>query len=178
MAPLALSSGHKLGLGLVAAAFIVFAALSAIVIPYYRPDFPGRWLRAFLVVTVAFFIAMLAAVEIFGAESGEAEGKGKEQATTTAGAAIPVDVSEIDYKIRLKPTTFNQGSYEFRLKNAGQVPHNLTIKGPGLSTRATPTIGAGKSAKLTVALQPGTYELYCSVPGHKQLGMDLKITVK
>ena len=30
---------------------------------------------------------------------------------------------------------------------------------------------------LTVTLQDGTYELYCSVPGHKQAGMDTSITV-
>jgi uncharacterized cupredoxin-like copper-binding protein len=42
---------------------------------------------------------------------------------------------------------------------------------------ATPTIAAGKTAKLKVKLAKGTYELYCSVPGHKQLGMDTHITV-
>jgi len=28
-----------------------------------------------------------------------------------------------------------------------------------------------------VALQAGTYELSCSVPGHKDKGMEMKITV-
>jgi uncharacterized cupredoxin-like copper-binding protein len=31
---------------------------------------------------------------------------------------------------------------------------------------------------LTAQLKPGTYELYCSVTGHKQLGMDVKVPVR
>ena len=55
--------------------------------------------------------------------------------------------------------------------------HNLAIEGPGVSGEKTPTIGPGKTAKLAVELGPGTYELYCAVPGHKQLGMVLKLKV-
>jgi uncharacterized cupredoxin-like copper-binding protein len=38
-------------------------------------------------------------------------------------------------------------------------------------------INSGQSAQLKVTLQKGTYDLYCSVPGHKQAGMDVKVTV-
>ena len=81
----ALSTGHEIGLGLVGLAFIVFALLSAMVIPRYRPGFPGQHLTAFVLVTICFFAAMLFAVFYFGRESkagGEAAG-----ATTTAAAA-------------------------------------------------------------------------------------------
>jgi len=30
----------------------------------------------------------------------------------------------------------------------------------------------GGSRKLTLALKPGTYTFYCSVPGHRQAGME------
>jgi cytochrome c1 len=69
---LALSTGHKIGLALTAVAFIAFALVSAVVVPRGRPDFPGRALPAFLVATVGLFVAMLGAVEIFGAEPKEA----------------------------------------------------------------------------------------------------------
>ena len=62
-------------------------------------------------------------------------------------------------------------------KNDGKLQHDLTIDGPGLNNAATPLIDAGSSAKLHVTLKPGTYDFYCSVPGHKQQGMDTKITV-
>src|SRR5262249_52473929 len=74
VALLALTTGHKVGLLVVAAIFITFALLSSMVIPRFRPDFPGRALPLFLVVTVALFIAMFTAVLIFGAESDEGHG--------------------------------------------------------------------------------------------------------
>ena len=59
----------------VAAVFIAFALISAMVVPRYRPNFPGRSLPLFLFITVALFVAQLTAVLIFGAESEE-EGHG------------------------------------------------------------------------------------------------------
>ena len=50
------------------------------------------------------------------------------------------------------------------------------IEGNGVDEK-TPTIEAGKTATLKVDLKPGTYDVYCSIPGHKQAGMDVKLTV-
>jgi mono/diheme cytochrome c family protein len=76
---LALSTGHAIGLALVAAAFIAFALLSALVIPRRWPQYPGKQLGWFIVATLVFFVAMLSAVEIFGAEPEEsAAGTGTE----------------------------------------------------------------------------------------------------
>jgi uncharacterized cupredoxin-like copper-binding protein len=87
-----------------------------------------------------------------------------------------VQVSEVDYKIRQPETTLKAGKYTFEVKNEGKVPHDLVVKGAGMQ-EGTPTIAPGKSESLTVDLKPGSYELYCSIPGHKQLGMDQKVTV-
>jgi mono/diheme cytochrome c family protein len=66
---LALSTGNKLGLAAFAALFVVFALLSALVIPRWRPDFPGERGRGwFIAATVALFAAMLFAVEVFAKE--------------------------------------------------------------------------------------------------------------
>jgi hypothetical protein len=67
----ALSTGHKLGLGLSGLAFIAFALGSAMLIPRTRPDFPGRRLGVYVVVTLLFFIGMMAAVFVFGKEKKE-----------------------------------------------------------------------------------------------------------
>lgn len=68
---LALSTGHAIGLALVAAAFIAFALLSALVIPKRWPQYPGKQLGWFIAGTILFFVAMLSAVVIFGAEPSE-----------------------------------------------------------------------------------------------------------
>jgi len=79
---LALSTGHAIGLALVAAAFIAFALLSALVIPKRWPQYPGRQLGWFIVATAVFFVAMLTAVEVFGAEPEESAAEtGSNQST-------------------------------------------------------------------------------------------------
>jgi mono/diheme cytochrome c family protein len=82
----ALSAGQKTGLGLVAAAFVAFALLSAFVIPKYRPDYPGRGLRLFIGVTVLFTIGMLSAVIALGSEPKE---KTAESAPAATSAPAP-----------------------------------------------------------------------------------------
>ena len=164
---LALSTGHKLGLGLAGAAFAGFALVVSMLVPRRWPQFPGRGLPLFLAATVVFFVGMLAAVEIFGASSeGEAAAEGKK-----------VTVGEVEYKIQLPKTTFAPGTYTFEVENKGRIPHNLTITGPGISKEATQDISAGSSASLTAKLERGSYDFYCSIPGHKQQGMDQKVTV-
>lgn len=86
----ALSTGQKLGLGLVAAAFILFALASAFLIPALRPEYPARrGLPAFLTLSVALFLGMMFAVFFFGRESEErAEaGTGESRPSSTATPA-------------------------------------------------------------------------------------------
>jgi mono/diheme cytochrome c family protein len=77
-----LSGGQKLGLALVGAAFIVFSLISSFVVPRRKPNFPGRGLPWFLLVSVLFFVGMLAAVLTLGKEREAA--KAANPATTTS----------------------------------------------------------------------------------------------
>jgi mono/diheme cytochrome c family protein len=81
-----LSTGHKVGLAVVGAAFIVFALVSSFVLPRRSPNFPGRFMGLYLTIAVLFFIAMLSAVLIFGKEKSEAAGN-EAPATTAAQPA-------------------------------------------------------------------------------------------
>jgi uncharacterized cupredoxin-like copper-binding protein len=182
---LALSTSHKIGLGLVALVFIGFALASSFLLPRYRPDYPGNALRWFVLATLVLFVGMMVAVEFFGREPAEAEHKAETTAATTAAttgggggaAAKKVAVTEKDFKIELPSTTLSPGAYEFDLKNDGPSQHDLVVDGPGVSNAKTAVIGGGSTATLKVTLKAGEYELYCSVPGHKQLGMDVKVKV-
>ena len=102
--------------------------------------------------------------------------------TTTAGSApaaagTKVDVTEKDFSIALSQTTFAPGTYTFSVKNDGSFPHNLVIEGPGVDKQKSATVPGGNTTSVTVALAAGSYELFCGVPGHKDKGMDMKITV-
>jgi uncharacterized cupredoxin-like copper-binding protein len=182
---LGLSTGHKLGLGLAVLGFAGFSLIVSMLVPRWYPQFPGRGLRVFLVTCLLLFVGMMAAVVVFGRESSEAEAKGPKTTTkattttattTTTSAATSVPVSETEFKITLPKTTLAAGSYSFEVKNDGKIDHDLVVQGNGVDAK-TPTISPGKSSTLKVDLKPGTYDVYCSIPGHKQAGMDLKLTV-
>ena len=177
---LALSTGHKVGIAVVAAAFIAFALASSFLFPRFRPQFPGHALGAFIVVSVVFFVGMLSAVAVFGAEPKEhkeAAPTTTTQATTApnapAGAPQVVQVTEKEFKIALSTPTLKAGVVTFQIKNVGAIPHDLAIVG-GPKSALIPAKGTGT---LSFRLKPGTTELYCSVPGHRAAGMDLKVNV-
>jgi uncharacterized cupredoxin-like copper-binding protein len=180
---LALTTGHKIGLLAFGLTFVVFALTSALLIPRFRPEFPGRRLPFFIVATVGLFAAMLTAVIVFGRESKEAEAHGEtttETTTTTRSKGGPtVAVDETEFKITLPggETSLKAGSYDFQAKNTGKIDHDLVIDGPGVANQKTPVFPPGKTESLKVTLKSGTYDFYCSVPGHKAAGMDLKVTV-
>ncbi len=82
---LGLTTGHGVGLAVTAGIFVVFSLVSALVIPRRWPDFPGRNLRWFIVVTVVLFVATLSAVEVFAKEPKEEAAAGETQKEPPAG---------------------------------------------------------------------------------------------
>ena len=67
------------------------------------------------------------------------------------------------------------GTVTIHLTNDSPVPHNVSIEGNGVDVAGETFTGGSKD---TVAdLQPGTYAFYCSVPGHRQAGMEGTLTV-
>ena len=176
-----LSTGHKIGLALVAAAFIAFALSASFLAPRRRPDFPGRnGLSVFVIVCIAFFAAMLAAVAYFGRE---AEAKGAEKTSAAQGStagAKTIKVTETEFKITL-PTLpqLSAGKYTFVVTNNGKIQHDLAISGGHVAgPTKTPLLSPHQTAKLTVSLATGNYQLYCTVPGHKAAGMLANLAIR
>jgi plastocyanin len=173
----ALSTGNKIGLAVVGGTFILFALTASFLAPRWRPDFPGKnGLSVFVLASFVLFFAMVTSVIVFGVEKSEA--KGAEPAGTPAPAGQAVPVSESEFKITLPAKKLAPGKITFDVTNAGKIPHDLVVSGPGVTgTAKTPLVNAGKTATLTVTLAAGSYTLYCSVPGHRAAGMVAKLTV-
>lgn len=120
-----------------------------------------------------------------GGSSGQqsSAGGGSTPAPATAGtgsagaAGTTVNVNESDFTITLPTMTFSPGTYTFMVKNSGPSIHALEINGPGVSNKKSDNLPSGESTTMSVALQKGTYELWCPVDAHKERGMDLRITV-
>jgi hypothetical protein len=173
-----LATGHKIALIVAAGVFIGFSLVSAFVMPRRNPDFPGRGAGIYYVVTVLLFIGMIGSIEVFGAEGPETASSAV--AETTGPDRGTIQVSEREWRIVLPAstaTTLRAGVYDFHVVNKGQQVHNLTVDGPQVDKAHTPNLQPGQSADLKVKLVAGSYDLYCSIPGHKELGMDAKLLV-
>lgn len=90
---LGLTTGQEIGLAGFAAVFIAFAIASALLIPRWRPDYPGsHGLKWFILATLVLFVAMLFAVETFAKEEEpehEAAPTATETGTTQPGPQPP-----------------------------------------------------------------------------------------
>lgn len=98
-------------------------------------------------------------------------------AATPAKVAVAADPSGALAFVQ-KTLTARGGSVTFDFTNASSVPHNLTFEKAGTEEEAggTSTITGG-STSVTLTLAKGTYNFYCSVPGHEDAGMKGTLTV-
>jgi plastocyanin len=101
--------------------------------------------------------------------SSPAAGKG---ASTLALAANPSGA--LSYNT--KQLTAKAGTVTIAMANMSPVEHNVTVAQGTTVLGATPTF-TGATKTLTLKLKPGTYTFYCSVPGHRQAGMEGTLTV-
>ena len=74
--------------------------------------------------------------------------------------------------------TASAGEVTFQLTNDASVPHDLVIEGPDGDLGATDQISGGDTAEVTVELEAGEYTFYCSVPGHREAGMEGPLAVE
>lgn len=105
-------------------------------------------------------------------------------ASTTAGAAgaggaLTLAANpEGQLKYDTTALSASAGKVSIAFTNTSPLPHNVTIaNAAGSVVGATPTF-AGGSKTLSVELKPGVYKFYCSVPGHREAGMEGTLTVK
>ena len=127
-------------------------------------------------------ILIAAAVTLASCSSGSSNPATTAVPSTSAGtaAAAPgtaMTVTESEFTITLPSKTLTAGTYTFNVTNKGKFAHNLTVDGAGVQDKATPTLAPGSTGDLTVSLQKGSYEFYCSVDGHKDMGMDVTVQV-
>ncbi|MGI8687409.1 MAG: cupredoxin domain-containing protein [Thermomicrobiales bacterium] len=104
------------------------------------------------------------------------------------GPSTTINATEKDYAIAIDNSSVPAGSVTFKISNQGPTPHNVGVtkqgdasKGSGITgpvIKDSDTIDGGKTTSITLDLQPGTYNVVCTVAGHVQLGMIVALTVK
>jgi len=105
---------------------------------------------------------------------GEAEGK-------SAGSASALDF-EADPNGGLaftsKEVTAKAGKVTIDFTNPQPLPHDVAIEDSSGETIAETNTVAEGSDSTTAELKPGTYHFYCTVPGHREAGMEGTLVVK
>jgi manganese oxidase len=125
-------------------------------------------------------VAAIAVVLSAGAlivASGAANGSTPSPATD--GAAAPAAATSVAVELTefaIAPASIEVAAGgELMVDNAGATEHDLAVRDAGLGT---PMIGAGASESLVLSeLGPGTYEVYCTVPGHDSAGMVASLSI-
>jgi hypothetical protein len=99
-----------------------------------------------------------------------------------AAAARPtaVGVGEREWRIALYRPWVPVGPVKFNVKNFGEDGHDLVVRNRrGVARARLPEIRPGATASVTARLmRRGRYTVYCSLPGHLELGMRAVLRVK
>lgn len=102
-------------------------------------------------------------------------------ATAPAGASSNLSLEanpEGQLKYNTTSLTAKAGKVSIAFANMSPLGHNVTVaSASGAVVGATPTFQGG-SKTLALNLKPGVYKFYCTVPGHRQAGMEGTLTVK
>jgi mono/diheme cytochrome c family protein len=109
------------------------------------------------------------------ASIGAAEAKGTAKASN-GKLEIPADPDgALAYKFANAEAP--AGQLEIDSKNDSSTPHDIAIEGNGVNEHGEIVQGGGVS-RVSADLKAGDYQFFCTVPGHREAGMEGKLTVK
>jgi uncharacterized cupredoxin-like copper-binding protein len=114
---------------------------------------------------------------VAGCGGGGQGGGGSGPQTSTASppaTGVVLSLTGTEYSFTPSVLTASAGKTTIRFTNGGAVDHDFTLDAPPIHILVKP----GKTAEATLTLTPGTYTFYCSIPGHRQSGMQGKLIVK
>jgi plastocyanin len=109
--------------------------------------------------------------EVEGSKGGGGAGAGGAE-TTLQLAADPTALAFDKSELTAKP-----GKVTIDFDNPAPLEHNVVIEQDGKELAGFEPIVEGEE-ELTAELEPGTYTFFCSVPGHREAGMEGTLTVK
>jgi len=96
-----------------------------------------------------------------------------------AGSTTEVAATLKEWSIELSQAEVAAGTIRFTVTNESRMQHNLTILDGSGEVGRTPDFSSRQGVQtLEVNLQPGTYTLICSLPGHAARGQRINLVVK
>jgi plastocyanin len=114
---------------------------------------------------------------------------GKSPKATTGTPAPPSSPAAVATTLKLAANPAGQLAYDTKqlsakagkvtidMSNASPIEHDVAVA-QGTAVLGQTPVFTGGSKSVTLSLKPGTYSFYCTVPGHRQAGMEGTLTVK
>jgi len=124
------------------------------------PTTPAR--RFALLAAGAAGVLALASIAACGGDDDDSDLPAVEGETSPR-----MEVTATEMKFDPDAVAVAAGDVEVVLHNDGTVLHDLHIEGEPLLLEA----GAGQTVTDDITLEPGRYEFFCGLPGHKDAGM-------
>lgn len=104
-----------------------------------------------------------------GAGSGQENAKGTIDVAADPGGQLAYDPSSLDGK---------SGNVTIDFTNDSPLAHDIVIDAPDGKEVAKTPVFTGGSKEASFDAKPGAYTFYCSVPGHREAGMEGTLTIK
>jgi plastocyanin/mono/diheme cytochrome c family protein len=144
------------------------------------PLMPANLVKGQAVVDVAAYVGMVAGAggKDTGALAsiGVAKAQGTAKETSAGVLAIPADPNG-GLSYTFANAQAKAGKVTVESKNDASTGHDIAIEGNGVNAKGD-VVQNGGTSRIQVTLKPGTYTFYCTVAGHRQAGMQGKLTVK
>ena len=117
-------------------------------------------------------VATVVVIGLIGLLRDENDGGGAGAGGAAESTTLGLSLSEFKIEGDLEAAP---GDVSLLVTNNGSQQHNLVVVETGAET---PMLNSGENATLALGnLDVGTYEVYCSVAGHKESGMDAELVI-
>lgn len=113
-----------------------------------------------------------------GATTPVATGAATPAATPAASADATASIVVRDFELDPSTVAISGSTIGFAVTNEGPTVHNVTVRtAAGDVLLGSRDLREGESDTVVGAIPPGTYVLFCSLPGHESLGIKGTLTV-
>jgi plastocyanin len=118
------------------------------------------------------------AVALGGAPAqGQPPAQAQQPAVKGPGGTLKLAASPTQIAYTTKALSSKPGKVTIDLTNPAPIQHDVAIAKGSQQLAKAPLVSNG-STSVTAELAPGKYVFYCTVPGHRQAGMQGTLTVK